>query len=145
MVNAHLILGRGDVFFVDAGLPGSELRIAKALDRSGPSLKDFSYIVAVLRQGFQGTAESRMGEFKKLESGHPRKLRRHPFKKIQTVRLGRKQGGQVVGLTGLSQAIRFRFFIVSNYSGKTTRELCELLLLNIGFISSCLTNIREDV
>lgn len=45
MVNAHLIQGPGGCVLVDAGLPGSESRIAKALNKSGLSFKDISLIV----------------------------------------------------------------------------------------------------
>lgn len=45
MVNAHLIQGPGGCILVDAGLPGSESRIAKVLARNGLSFSDIKLIV----------------------------------------------------------------------------------------------------
>ncbi len=45
VVNAHLILGRSGAILVDAGLPGSEGRIEKALSRRGLAFKDVRLIV----------------------------------------------------------------------------------------------------
>lgn len=45
MVNAHLIRGAGGCILVDAGLPGSESKIEKALTHHGLSFKDIKLIV----------------------------------------------------------------------------------------------------
>lgn len=45
MVNAHLIQGPGGCILVDAGLPGSEVRLGKALAGNGLSFKDIKLIV----------------------------------------------------------------------------------------------------
>lgn len=45
MLNSHLILGAGGCILVDAGLPGSESKIEKALTRRGLSLKAIKLIV----------------------------------------------------------------------------------------------------
>ena len=42
MVNAHLIRGAGGCILVDAGLPGSESKIEKALTQHGLSFKDIN-------------------------------------------------------------------------------------------------------
>ena len=45
MVNCHLILGASGGVLVDAGLPGSEAKIGKALHRHGLSFRDIKLIV----------------------------------------------------------------------------------------------------
>ncbi len=45
MVNAHLILGVGGCILIDAGLPGSESKIEKALTLHGLTFKDIKLIV----------------------------------------------------------------------------------------------------
>lgn len=45
MVNSHLIQGSSGCVLVDAGLPGSEVRIGKALHRHGLSFRDIKLIV----------------------------------------------------------------------------------------------------
>ena len=45
MANAHLIAGDAGCILVDAGMPGSERKIAKVLTRHGLSMKDIKLIV----------------------------------------------------------------------------------------------------
>lgn len=45
MINAHLIRGDRGCVLVDAGLPGSEVRIATVLSKHGLSFKDIKLIV----------------------------------------------------------------------------------------------------
>lgn len=45
MVNAHLIRGEKGCILVDAGLPGSEVKVAKVLARHGLSFQDIKLIV----------------------------------------------------------------------------------------------------
>lgn len=45
LVNAHLILGQDGCILVDAGLPGSEAKIEKALREHGLSFRDIKLIV----------------------------------------------------------------------------------------------------
>jgi len=45
MVNAHLIRSEAGCILVDAGIPGSERRIARALARHGLSFRDIKLIV----------------------------------------------------------------------------------------------------
>ncbi len=45
MVNAHLIIGPRGCVLVDAGLPGSERKVARALRRHGLAFKDITLIV----------------------------------------------------------------------------------------------------
>ena len=45
LVNAHLILGSSGVVLVDAGLPGSEAKVGKALRKAGLSFRDIRLIV----------------------------------------------------------------------------------------------------
>ncbi len=45
MVNAHLIVGREGSILVDTGLPGSESKIKRTLDKQGLSFKEIKLIV----------------------------------------------------------------------------------------------------
>jgi hypothetical protein len=61
MVNAHLIAGDSGCILVDAGIPGSERKIAKVLTRHGLSMKDIKLIVVTQRTSIMQVAPHAYG------------------------------------------------------------------------------------